>query len=115
MPVLLNFYIVFHLETFEVGFIIVLKKGFPKTNISCATMAQVSSPVHPGFGASEKGSKTCLLKNADCQHFVGKIGLLEGSGNHATMQSKTTTLQSKTIFRCFRPECTGVDLTGTQT
>ena len=39
--------------------------------------------MHPGFGASEKGSKTGLLKNADCQHFVGKVGLLEGSGNHA--------------------------------
>ena len=39
--------------------------------------------MHPGFGASEKGSKTGLLKNADCQHFVGKVGLLEGSGNRA--------------------------------
>jgi hypothetical protein len=62
------------------------------------------APVLSGFGASEKGSKTDLLKTADCQHFSGKAGLFEGSGY---VQSKTTTLQSKTNSRCFRPESMG--------
>jgi hypothetical protein len=56
------------------------------------------SPVLSGFGASEKGSKTDLLKNADRQHFKGKSAFLRGL---ATVQSKTTTLKSKTIFDVF--------------
>jgi len=43
----------------------------------------LTTPLHPGLSASEKGSKPDLLKIADCQHFVGKFGLFEGPGNRA--------------------------------
>ena len=43
----------------------------------------MAPPLHLGLCASEKKSKTDLLKNADCQHVVGKVGLFEGPGNRA--------------------------------
>jgi hypothetical protein len=50
---------------------------------------------------SEQGSKTDLLKNADCQHFQhfqGKSAFLRGL---ATAQSKTTTFNRKLFFDVF--------------
>ena len=49
----------------------------------CERTRRTYPPMHLGLSASEKGSKTDLLKNADCQHFVGKVGLFEGPGNRA--------------------------------